>query len=794
MVGSKRPAPGTGPSAQKKPKHARGRRTEAGELTETAQTASVMVEDTVDQDLEGAFLGTMLLDVRLLNTQWDWDKNRRNRDVQPGLVARLKEAFKNGIKRYAIEDHLKATTTEPEFDGLLKANLPNSTGSSDSDLSYVRNRAATHSGLKATMLHIENLPYKTQLTLRNGQHRVRALIELCNEQRELAASGASDDSGKPIRPPGDEDYLWAVGLYDNNKLTSDALAALISNREIVRQTNSEGYNALNIITYLDQLDDTARAERLKANNFKRWLNTVFGVNLTYATRMITILKDKSLSNLIRLYCGTRYGENSFNWSLMARIQAGKQTEMWALEFERFFTFCSTIFGSRRQNVIEYNDWKLILSLDQGRPISQLRLLFFPKPEDYWVQSDASTPKRNQPFPISNEYAGNLRFPKLESPIVIQNQEFTYRRPGFLANLSERSYKAVFTNLHAHPNLECPTWGDWVGLEKTVSSVASKILHHIMVWVEPTWKLPSKSSHEWIYFSWLQQIKKHLFPDEPDSAPSSETKEWEFLQGLWDTISNENSWQDADLQSLLKEPESTIGSDGEERQRYLSRFRHIHWIEIVKLVSKARPNCLQGFMSDFNDHDRLTAVYEPYTPWGEIFCKTNFSQNRMLQKTPCLNTKAIQDDIVLQGEIFGAFVHYRHLKQQMILTLKWGWEEPATENPARPSGLIASPEEYDTAVEVLTELAALLVKFGYRPEIDNWNENLASFTMDRSQNSRLQTDIPAKAGFLTARPPAVVHQDDEARAMARTLPQSIVRNRLERPLPRRDRTPSEESTI
>ncbi|GAB1213059.1 hypothetical protein ATERTT37_002208 [Aspergillus terreus] len=481
MAGSKRPAPGACPSAQKKPKHARGKGKEAGEPTETASIASVIVEDRVDQDLEGAFLGTILLDVRILDTRWD--KNRRNRDIQPGLVARLKEAFKNGIKRYAIEDHLKATTTEPEFDGLLKANLPNSTGSPDSDLSYLRNRAATHSGLKAMMLHIENLPYKTQLTLRNGQHRVRALIELCNEQRELAASGASDDSGRPIRPPGNEDYLWAVDLYDNNKLT-----------------------------------------------------------------------------------------------------------------------------------------------------------------------------------------------------------------------------------------------------------------------------------------------------------------------LWETVSNESLWQDANLQSLLKEPEPTIGSDGEERQRYLSRFQYIHWIEIVKLVTEARPNCLQGFMSDFNDHDRLTAVYEPYTPWGEIFCKTNFSKNRMLQKTPCLNTKAIRDDIVLQGEIFGALVHYRHLKQQMILTSKWGWQKPATENPARPSGLIASPEEYETAVEVLKELAALLVKFGYRPDIDNWNENLASFTMDRSPKSHLLTDIPAKAGFLIARPPAFVDQDDDARAMARTLQQSIVRDRLERALPRRDRKPAEESTM
>lgn len=96
--------------------------------------------------------------------------------------------------------------------------------------------------------------------------------------------------------------------------------------------------------------------------------------------------------------------------------------------------------------------------------------------------------------------------------------------------------------------------------------------------------------------------------------------------------------------------------------------------------------------------------------------------------------------------------------------------------------------------MLKELAALLVKFGYRPDIDNWNENLASFTMDRSQNSHLSTDVPAKAGFLTARPSAFVDQDDEARAMARSLQQSIVRNRLERALPRRERKPAEESTM
>lgn len=97
--------------------------------------------------------------------------------------------------------------------------------------------------------------------------------------------------------------------------------------------------------------------------------------------------------------------------------------------------------------------------------------------------------------------------------------------------------------------------NWIDLEKNVSSVVSKILHHIMMWIEPSWRLPSKSSHEWMSFSWLHQIEESLFPDEDDSAPSSETSEkkaWEFLQNLWDIVRKENLWQDPNLQSLVCE--------------------------------------------------------------------------------------------------------------------------------------------------------------------------------------------------------------------------------------------------
>lgn len=134
------------PPSSKKPKQARGKGKKVGEPTETAPTAGVIVEDTINQALEKAFLGTILVDVRYLSVQWE--NQKRNRELQPSLVARLKEAFKNGIKRYAIEDHLKATTTEAEFDRLLELNFPLNEERRDADLAHLRTRAATHSSLK----------------------------------------------------------------------------------------------------------------------------------------------------------------------------------------------------------------------------------------------------------------------------------------------------------------------------------------------------------------------------------------------------------------------------------------------------------------------------------------------------------------------------------------------------------------------------------------------------------------------------------------------------------------------
>jgi hypothetical protein len=47
---------------------------------------------------------------------------------------------------------------------------------------------------------------------------------------------------------------------------------------------------------------------------------------------------------------------------------------------------------------------------------------------------------------------------------------------------------------------------------------------------------------------------------------------------------------------------------------------------------------------------------------------------------------------------------------------------------------------------------LLAKFSYETDINNWNKDLQSFTINYSNRTELLQDCPAKKGFLTARPP------------------------------------------
>lgn len=94
---------------------------------------------------------------------------------------------------------------------------------------------------------------------------------------------------------------------------------------------------------------------------------------------------------------------------------------------------------------------------------------------------------------------------------------------------------------------------------------------------------------------------------------------------------------------------------------------------------------------------------------------------------------IRSNIALQGDVLGAIVHYRHLKQQMILTCEWGWKKPAKRNPSRPLVLIASPVRFHPS-------QVIYLWADSNPELGRIRDSGGSFagTQRASDQVRLQT--------------------------------------------------------
>lgn len=61
---------------------------------------------------------------------------------------------------------------------------------------------------------------------------------------------------------------------------------------------------------------------------------------------------------------------------------------------------------------------------------------------------------------------------------------------------------------------------------------------------------------------------------------------------------------------------------------------------------------------------------PYSPWGPVIGRT-LKQNQAVRRTPSMLNKDEEENLIQQGEIFGALWHYRSLKSKMVETINWG---------------------------------------------------------------------------------------------------------------------------
>lgn len=150
------------------------------------------------------------------------------------------------------------------------------------------------------------------------------MLKLLQEAIERA------DAGEDITRPEAHDYQWAIDLYDNDKLTEDTFAALVANREVMHHSNSDGYNAVQIIGRLESVPEDERGEIVRGSTFSDWVQTLFGLNLTHTARMGSVISHEGFQPYVFRYGMTRYGERRFTWTLGGKMVSSK------LDFVRQF--------------------------------------------------------------------------------------------------------------------------------------------------------------------------------------------------------------------------------------------------------------------------------------------------------------------------------------------------------------------------------------------------------------------------------------------------------------------------
>ena len=172
------------------------------------------------------------------------------------------------------------------------------------------------------MLVINTKPDDVTLELQNSQHRVTAMLTLLQEAMKWA------DQGERVVHPTTNDYHWAIDVYALELLTLESAAALSANCEIVHKSNSEGFNAIQIITHFDNVLESEKPAILKPKALGTWLNNIFGLCVDHTARMLTVLSHDTFCPLFLRYCMTRYGEHTFSWTFATKIVSSHLDFVW----------------------------------------------------------------------------------------------------------------------------------------------------------------------------------------------------------------------------------------------------------------------------------------------------------------------------------------------------------------------------------------------------------------------------------------------------------------------------------
>ena len=102
-------------------------------------------------------------------------------------------------------------------------------------------------------------------------------------------------------------------------MSLESLTLLAANPEGLYQANSEGFTVQNIISQFESTPPAKQQEIMTQVKLGEWLQNVFGINIQYTARLLSILQHPTFHQIFLRYCCTHYSKHLFSLSLAVKM-------------------------------------------------------------------------------------------------------------------------------------------------------------------------------------------------------------------------------------------------------------------------------------------------------------------------------------------------------------------------------------------------------------------------------------------------------------------------------------------
>jgi hypothetical protein len=174
------------------------------ELDPGTQYVEPLAPDQTKIELEKAFLGTIVMDVRWLSTTW---KTGKQREIDVIHLNGLKESFKAGVRQYAKESRMLGLCSEDTFIALIQHHTTRMQAQAKTDrpieLDAMIAKTRSYQGSTySDFVYLTDYPQDVpKPTLAAGQHRRAALLSIIDEQQKAADDGVRTGPNGDVVPP-----------------------------------------------------------------------------------------------------------------------------------------------------------------------------------------------------------------------------------------------------------------------------------------------------------------------------------------------------------------------------------------------------------------------------------------------------------------------------------------------------------------------------------------------------------------------------------------------------------------